>query len=103
MTNQAKKENNQAQQMNNEIKETMETWMKVPVQMGEMMMANMQATQKASLEYFKAVEKIQRETTKNMAELWNTMIPGENQLWKSQMNMMQKSFDMAERMMSPRA
>lgn len=103
MTNQAKKENNQAQQMNNEIKETMETWMKVPVQMGEMMMANMQATQKASLEYFKAVEKIQRETTKNMAELWNGMVPGENMLWKSQMDMVEKSFDLAERMMTPKA
>ena len=61
MSNQTKKENTQTQQMN-EVKETMETWMKVPVQMGEMMMANMQATQKASLEYFKAVEKIQKLT-----------------------------------------
>lgn len=99
---QAKKENTQAHQMN-EVKETMETWMKVPAQMGEMMMANMQATQKASLEYFKAVEKIQRETTKNVAELWSTMLPGENTMWKTQMDMVEKSFDMAERMMTPKA
>lgn len=103
MTTQTKKETAQQIPSMNEVKETMDTWMKVPAQMGEMMMANMQATQKASLDYFKAVEKIQRETTKNMAELWNTMIPGENMLWKAQMDMVEKSFDLAERMMTPKA
>ena len=102
MSNQAKKENTQSQQMN-EVKETLGTWMKIPVQMGEMMMANMQATQKASLEYFKAVEKIQRETTKNVSELWGSMLPGENTLWKAQMDSVEKGFDLVERMMAPKA
>ena len=87
--------------MQKDMQESMTAWMRTPVQMGELMMKQAQATQQASMEYFRALEKIQRESAQNMAELWNTLLPGENQIWKTQMEMMEKGFDMAERVMRP--
>jgi uncharacterized protein (DUF1800 family) len=83
-----------------ETMEVLNKMMELPLQMNEMMLANAKKMQDATLDYFQAVEKIQRDYLKEANKVWGQMIPGENKIWEAQTKMVEQGFDVMDKMMA---
>lgn len=74
--------------------------MQMPSQAMDILFDASRKMQEASLDYFRQVEKIQRDYWQGMAKVMNVTLPGESNLWEMQTKMVENGFDMLDRMMS---
>ncbi|HEY9843416.1 MAG TPA: hypothetical protein V6D23_23290 [Candidatus Obscuribacterales bacterium] len=74
--------------------------LEVPAQAMDIVLDTTRKVQEASLEYFRQVEKIQRDYWQGMTKLMGVALPGESNLWDAQVKLIENGFDMFDRMMA---
>lgn len=80
--------------------EAMKRALDVPTQAFDILVDSSKKIQEASLDYFRQIEKIQREHWQDMTKVMSTVLPGESKLWEAQTKMIENSFDMMDRLMA---
>ncbi|PIQ28103.1 hypothetical protein COW36_05305 [bacterium (Candidatus Blackallbacteria) CG17_big_fil_post_rev_8_21_14_2_50_48_46] len=80
--------------------EMLQKMFEVPNQISDIMMKSGKQMQEASMEYFQSMERIQRQYIHDMGKVWGAMLPGENKIWETQMQVLENSYEMFDRMMA---
>lgn len=94
---------NASETVNTAVKESQEVlqkMMEVPTQISDIVLKSGKQMQEASLEYFQNMERIQRQYVQEVGKVWSAMLPGENKVWDAQMQMLENSYEMFDRMMA---
>lgn len=68
----------------------------LPLAMGQMLAEHTKKMMTLNMEYFKSLEKAQREMVQQTYESFNNLFPGENKLWDGQRQMMAQGFKMLD-------
>ena len=80
--------------------EMLQKMFEVPNQISDIMLKTGKEMQEASMAYFQSIERIQRQYLHDVGKVWGAMLPGEHKLWDAQMQMLENSYEMFDRMMA---
>jgi DNA polymerase III gamma/tau subunit len=80
--------------------EMLQKMFEVPNQISDIMIKSGKEMQEASMAHFQNMERIQRQYMQDVSKVWSAMLPGENKIWDAQMQMLENSYEMFDRMMA---
>ena len=71
--------------------------LQLPMNVFELMVDNFKKNAELSMNFFKALEKNQRDFMKSSYDMLNVAAPGEAKLWDMQTNVMEKTIEVTEK------